>query len=103
MSHSDPNGRFFLFVCLFAAGLFNGNHSGFNSGPSEGLRLAVNNKENKVGIHFLSLGAGGPPTHITPGLLVFRSRDIPTEPGCCASPGGAPVSSADGGPPQLGA
>lgn len=86
-----------------AAGLFNRNHSGFNNGPSERLRLAVNNKENKVGIHFLSLGVGGPPTHIRPGLVVFRSRDIPMETGSCASPVRAPLSSTDEGAPQLGA
>lgn len=63
----------------------------------------MNNKENKVGIHFLSLGVGGPKTHIRPGFVVFRSRDIPMGTGSCASPVRAPLSSTAEGAPRLGA
>lgn len=73
------------------AGLFHRNQAGLDNGPSAGPRLAVNNKENKVGIHFLSLRVGGPPTHTRPGRVVFRSRDTPMETGS-AGPATAPPS-----------
>lgn len=63
----------------------------------------MNNKENKVGIHFISLGDGGPPNHTRPGHVVFRSRDIPKETGSSASPVNAPLSGTDEGTPPLGA
>lgn len=52
----------------------------------------MNNKENKVGIHFLSLGVGGPPTHARPGLVVFRSRDTPDGDG---APRASPAKAAE--------
>ena len=83
--------------------VWNRNLSGFKNGPSERPRLAVNNKENKVGIHFLSLRVGGPPAHIRAGLVASRSRGLRTETGSRAPPARAPLSSAGEGAPRLGA
>lgn len=71
------------------AGLLHRNQAGLDNGPSAGPRLAVNNKENKVGIHFLSLRVGGPPTptHTDPAVLPSgvgtrrRRRAPPGRPG----------------------